>query len=326
MAYGYEKGFVIERDYTLRKRVNCYDCESADKSDYSCRKKGIHFPSDGSSKWKTCDSFSLDRDADNYEAKERYYNEFRRKNGNIFVTDIEEDCSIMNLSDNELKSSWLEFYCPFRINLYLYCIDKGINICKLLFKCEQIMERKKAVIDRICTMPFHPRNEMDRVLLYFGVLSDELGCSIIDIIEMSEAKRNRIISKKVLPLFAMFDKYGIEGECYCKKGTDYVDEVVELAIENYFKDQKDEKSIFDGTTDMNIFLTKTKCSYQSENKIIYKVGINFINDGLLIEMRQKNIYSYVNTKYIGEVEYEGGSIVKSIEDIVSHYDSIELYC
>lgn len=322
MAYGYEKGFVIERDHTLRKRVNCYDCENADKSDYSCLKKGIHFPSDGSSQWKTCASFSLDRHADNYEAKERYYNDFRRKNGNIFVPDIEEDRSIMDLADDELKSSWLEFYCPFRINLYLYCIDKGINICKLLFKCEQIMERKKAVIDRICTMPFYPRNfyprnEMDRVLLYFGVLSDELGCSIIDILEMPEDKRNRIISKKVLPLFAVFDKYGMEGEYYCEKATDYVDETVELIIENYFKDRKDEKSIFDKTTDTGIFLTKTK--NQSENKIIYKVGINFINNDLLIEMRQKNLYSYVNTKYIGEVEYEVGSIAESIEDIVSRY-------
>lgn len=55
----WEHGFVIDRDNTLRQRVNCKDCKYFD-SDKSCSKKGYYLPTIGYDIWRKCKDFMLD--------------------------------------------------------------------------------------------------------------------------------------------------------------------------------------------------------------------------------------------------------------------------
>lgn len=75
----WEKGFVIDKDPTLRKRVNCKDCYYYDKSDKSCGKRGFYHPVDGYAFWKTCPSFDLDPSTPNYYDKVSQIEKMRGK-------------------------------------------------------------------------------------------------------------------------------------------------------------------------------------------------------------------------------------------------------
>lgn len=77
MAYGYERGFVIEKDDTRRKTVNCRDCEYYFAEDKSCAKTSLYFPVDGYKHWKRCKYFILDRNTSNYYEKKKAVEKLR---------------------------------------------------------------------------------------------------------------------------------------------------------------------------------------------------------------------------------------------------------
>lgn len=54
MAWGYERGFVIEHDDTLKRRIDCKSCCYYDKSDKSCMKRPLYLPVDGYNSWRNC--------------------------------------------------------------------------------------------------------------------------------------------------------------------------------------------------------------------------------------------------------------------------------
>ena len=72
MASGYEKGFVIEYDHSIKKKISCSDCIHYDKSDKSCMKKPLYLPEDGYDSWKTCKFFELNKHVPNYEKKREF--------------------------------------------------------------------------------------------------------------------------------------------------------------------------------------------------------------------------------------------------------------
>ena len=78
MAWGYEKGFTIEHDPTVKKKIDCKDCCHYDRSDRSCMKRPLYLPEDGYSSWKTCDFFELDSSTSNYEIKLAQLKSFKR--------------------------------------------------------------------------------------------------------------------------------------------------------------------------------------------------------------------------------------------------------
>lgn len=313
MAYGYEKGFVIEKDYSLRKRVNCYDCEFAEKSDYSCIKKGVHFPSDGSSMWKTCDCFCLDKNADNYKVKNKYCNDVKKKHGEVLDKGIEMGGAVLDLEENDLKTSWLDVFLSFHIKVYLYCIEKKIDICKVLYKCEEILNIKQKVIDQICVDTFEEFNQMYRVLIFFGILGDVLGCSISKIMNITEMKCKEIIRDNVLPLA---ESYEYEGQYYYDE--DCEEESVEIIIENCFGDDKSKDDVYI-TTNMVIHLTCTKRKKKVNNKTICRVGLNFYNRDISTEMYKNRLKSYVDTNYISEIYFGEEAIVDRVTDIIDLY-------
>lgn len=63
MAIGWERGFIIEKDETSRKYVNCKDCFYCDKEDKSCSKNNIYIPDIGYDYWKQCKYFVIDSQA-----------------------------------------------------------------------------------------------------------------------------------------------------------------------------------------------------------------------------------------------------------------------
>lgn len=69
MAYGYEKSFSIEHDPTVKRRIDCKDCNYYDSSDKSCSKRPLYLPEDGYNSWKNCKYFELDSTTSNYEMK-----------------------------------------------------------------------------------------------------------------------------------------------------------------------------------------------------------------------------------------------------------------
>lgn len=69
VTWGYAKGFVIEYDDTLKKRIDCKSCLYFEKSDKTCLKKQVYLPVDGLDSWKNCNCFSLDKGTANYEIK-----------------------------------------------------------------------------------------------------------------------------------------------------------------------------------------------------------------------------------------------------------------
>lgn len=80
MAWGYEKSFTVEHDDTVRKKLNCRDCDFYDDSDRSCMKRPLYMPEDGYSQWKNCKYFHLRDDASHYDYKKyQYQDHIRRK-------------------------------------------------------------------------------------------------------------------------------------------------------------------------------------------------------------------------------------------------------
>jgi hypothetical protein len=90
MAYGYEKGFIIEntnRDDAKRKRVNCKDCINYDRSDHSCMKRPLYMPIDGYSNWKNCQYFRLSDTIRNYGLKKEAVRKQQREK------EVTDNCS-----------------------------------------------------------------------------------------------------------------------------------------------------------------------------------------------------------------------------------------
>ncbi|MBP3506123.1 MAG: hypothetical protein J6K43_06940 [Lachnospiraceae bacterium] len=71
MAWGYERGFIIEYDDTLKKRIDCKSCWYYDKTDKSCMKRPLYLPVDGYDSWKNCRYFELSASTSNYEQKRK---------------------------------------------------------------------------------------------------------------------------------------------------------------------------------------------------------------------------------------------------------------
>lgn len=89
MAYGYETGFTIEYDPTVKKKISCKDCVNYDKSDKSCQKRPVYLPEDGYGLWMTCSYFELDSSTFNYEKKKlqlsrkKYFQESKSKSASL---------------------------------------------------------------------------------------------------------------------------------------------------------------------------------------------------------------------------------------------------
>ena len=71
MAWGYERGFVIEHDDTLKKRIDCKSCCYYDKTDKSCMKRPLYLPVDGYNLWRNCQFFELNDSTSNYAQKRK---------------------------------------------------------------------------------------------------------------------------------------------------------------------------------------------------------------------------------------------------------------
>ena len=76
--WGYERGFTIIHDPTVKKKVSCKDCTYYDKSDCSCMKRPLFLPEDGYSMWMSCRYFDLSSQAHRYDEKYEYI-EARKK-------------------------------------------------------------------------------------------------------------------------------------------------------------------------------------------------------------------------------------------------------
>lgn len=86
MAWGYAKGFVIEYDDTLKKRIDCKSCLYFEKSDRTCSKTQLYLPVDGFDSWKKCNYFSLDKGTGNYEIKKAYLDKKRKAEIEYFMS------------------------------------------------------------------------------------------------------------------------------------------------------------------------------------------------------------------------------------------------
>ena len=94
MAWGYERGFVIEHDDTLKKKIDCKSCCYYDKSDKSCMKRPLYLPVDGYNSWRNCKFFILDDFTSNYEQKRKQLESFEKRN--------KKKC-VQNQSQRQLK-------------------------------------------------------------------------------------------------------------------------------------------------------------------------------------------------------------------------------
>ena len=81
--WGYEKGFTIEHDPTVKKRVSCKDCLYYEKSDHSCSKRPLYLPEDGYDLWKTCKYFELSNQAHHYNEKYAYVESRRKRQSQV---------------------------------------------------------------------------------------------------------------------------------------------------------------------------------------------------------------------------------------------------
>lgn len=79
MAWGYERGFVIEHDNTVKRRIDCKDCVYYERDDKSCMKRPLYLPVDGYNSWRNCSFFELDPWTNHYEEKKvQYMNTLKR--------------------------------------------------------------------------------------------------------------------------------------------------------------------------------------------------------------------------------------------------------
>lgn len=79
MAWGYARGFVIEHDNTVKRRIDCKDCDHYEREDKSCRKRPLYLPVDGYNSWRTCDFFELDPTTSHYDEKKAQFADVLRK-------------------------------------------------------------------------------------------------------------------------------------------------------------------------------------------------------------------------------------------------------
>lgn len=86
MTWGYAKGFVIEYDNTLKKRIDCKSCLYFEKSDKTCLKTTLYLPIDGYDSWKKCGYFTLDKETGNYELKKAYLDKKRKTEIEYFMS------------------------------------------------------------------------------------------------------------------------------------------------------------------------------------------------------------------------------------------------
>ena len=84
MAWGYERGFVIEHDPLLRSKLNCKDCIHYDSTDKSCSKKGLYLPEDGYDSWRKCEFLELSSFIGHYEEKVKQLGRSRSSNSNKY--------------------------------------------------------------------------------------------------------------------------------------------------------------------------------------------------------------------------------------------------
>ena len=80
MAWGYERGFVIEHDDTIKRRIDCKFCCYYDKSDKSCMKRPLYLPVDGYNSWRNCKFFELDDFTSNYKQKRKQFESIEKRN------------------------------------------------------------------------------------------------------------------------------------------------------------------------------------------------------------------------------------------------------
>ena len=73
MSWGYSKGFVLEHDSTLKKKIDCKDCIYYEREDRSCLKRPLYLPVDGYNSWRSCDLFELDPATSHYDEKKTQY-------------------------------------------------------------------------------------------------------------------------------------------------------------------------------------------------------------------------------------------------------------
>ena len=69
MTWGYARGFVIEHDNTVKRKIDCKDCEYYEPEDKSCGKRPLYLPEDGYNSWRNCNYFKLTPAASHYEER-----------------------------------------------------------------------------------------------------------------------------------------------------------------------------------------------------------------------------------------------------------------
>ena len=82
MTWGYARGFVIEHDNTVKRKIDCKDCEYYEPEDKSCGKRPLYLPEDGYNSWRNCNYFKLTPAASHYEEKKAQYAELQRRKQN----------------------------------------------------------------------------------------------------------------------------------------------------------------------------------------------------------------------------------------------------
>ena len=79
MAWGYARGFVIEHDSTVKRKIDCKDCLNYESDDKTCTKRPLYLPEDGYNSWRNCDYFELDSSTSHYEEKRAQYERTKHK-------------------------------------------------------------------------------------------------------------------------------------------------------------------------------------------------------------------------------------------------------
>ena len=95
-AYGYERGFIVEHDSTLKRKIDCKDCNYYDKSDKSCIKTPRYLPEDGYNSWRYCNYFELDTTTSYYDEKKAQYIEQSKRQAKKEIKATKEKFSKKN--------------------------------------------------------------------------------------------------------------------------------------------------------------------------------------------------------------------------------------
>lgn len=82
MAWGYSRGFVIEHDNTVKRKIDCKDCLNYEPDDKTCTKRPLYLPEDGYNSWRNCNCFELDPTTSHFEEKKAQYERTKIKKPN----------------------------------------------------------------------------------------------------------------------------------------------------------------------------------------------------------------------------------------------------